>query len=185
MPKPKSKTGSDGVIYYLQPDSGLYVSTANQRILALKKLGVPYSIHVEVIYLSEIKSFQAHAVLRIATETGLPQVFEGNAVKSVEDIVWGAVACQTAETAAVARAIGKYGIGIEYNFASYDEIQGSGVNHKLVFPNFNDEPEFPNMNDGDEFVSVTKVAKTSTKITKGLENEIQETIKNGKKKLHK
>ena len=122
------KTDSKGVKYIKMGDG--YYSTANERILALKSFYPDSEIKTVMTYMPEIKSWYAMTSVFVVetTHDGIVTRYEntGHSCKSTEDGQWGRVACESAETTSVARAIAKLGIGIEYSNASYDEMLQSG-----------------------------------------------------------
>jgi len=150
-----TKTDKDGVMY-LKIGKGYY-STANERILALKRMYPNSEIHTHMAYMPEIKSWKAITSVTIMQEDA-DYENTGHACKSIEDPVWGKVAAESAETSSVSRAIAKLGIGIEFSHASADEVSQSGIQFEMI----EEEPE-------------------QTEKSKDIENELIKQIKKGKK----
>lgn len=124
----RTVTDSKGVKYIRMGDG--YYSTANERILSLKRYYPDSEIKTVMTYMPEIRSWYAMSSVFVieTTPDGVVVKSEhtGHSCKSTEDGQWGRVACESAETTSVARAIAKLGIGIEYSNASYDEMMQSG-----------------------------------------------------------
>lgn len=126
--KVETKIDKNGVKYFKTKD--MYFSPANERILALKRLYPNNEIQTDMIYMPEIKSWLAKTIVRIETETGARD-YTGYSCRAISTDKWGLVACETAETSSVARAIAKLGIGIEYSNASLDEVIQSDFSFEL------------------------------------------------------
>lgn len=126
--KVETKIDKNGVKYFKTKDG--YFSPANERILALKRLYPNNEIHTDMIYMPEINSWLANTIVRVETETGARD-YTGYSCRAISDNKWGSVACETAETSSVARAIAKLGIGIEYSNASLDEVIQSDFSFEL------------------------------------------------------
>jgi hypothetical protein len=113
--KESVKVGSDGIEYFKLDDS--WVSSTHQRLLYLKRENKDYSVITESEYIPEIKQWAVKATVIVG---GVK--YTGQATESIEDKEWGSVALQSAETKAVGRALGFAGIGIEFGFASLQEM---------------------------------------------------------------
>ena len=157
-----TKTDKDGV-KYLKIGKGYY-STANERILALKRMYPDSEINTHLTYMPEIKSWKAITSVTVSLIDNITgnELYHlentGHACKSTEDPVWGKVAAESAETSSVSRAIAKLGIGIEFSHASADEVSQSGIQFEMI----EEEPE-------------------QTEKSKDIENELIKQIKKGKK----
>jgi hypothetical protein len=129
------KVDQDGVEYIKLKDG--YYSTANQRILALKRLYPKSELYTDLKYMTEIQSWHAFTIVRVETEEGAYEN-TGHSCKAISDPKWGGVAAESAETSSVSRAIAKLGIGIAYSNASYDEVMQSDVQGYEMFDEVKD-----------------------------------------------
>lgn len=129
------KVDGDGV-EYIKLKNGYY-STANQRILALKRIYPVSEIKTKITYLPDIKSWYAVTTVTVEAE-GMVLKNTGHSCKAISDPKWGSVAAESAETSSVSRAIAKLGIGIAYSNASYDEVLQSDVQGYEMFDEVND-----------------------------------------------
>ena len=120
------KIDKDGIKYYKTQDG--YFSSANERLLALKRIYPVYSIETVLNYVPEIVSWHAITTITIPIIGESPYqqkslLFTGHSCKKIEDTMWGKFAAEVAETCSTARAIAKMGIGIAYGTtASIEEI---------------------------------------------------------------
>lgn len=106
-----------GIKYYKIGDS--WFSPTHERLLYLKNLGAAYSIITDVNI--QLVGTRNIAICRAVMKSG-EETFSGHAQQSFHDQEWGQYAIQVAETKAVGRALGNAGIGIEYGFATLDEV---------------------------------------------------------------
>jgi hypothetical protein len=117
--KREIKKDENGILYYR--DGGEWFSPTYERIKYLVRACPGYSIttKTELFHVMGKDFVKAGAKLTIKD-----QVFTGTAQQHFHDKNWGIHATQVAETKAVGRALGMAGIGIEFGFASFDEMSG-------------------------------------------------------------
>jgi len=103
---------------------GSIYSKTNERLKGLKALGRPYSITTteEQIQIDNFLFWKVKAeVIMLDTH----EVYSGVAMRRYEkEHPFGSYPLEWAETIATARAIGKMGIGIDYAYASIEELGG-------------------------------------------------------------
>ena len=115
--------GNYNVMKYVTYKGSLY-SKANERIKGLKALGRPYSITTTEEQV-QIDNFLFWKVKALVLMLDTNEAYSGVAMRRYEkDHPFGSYPLEWAETIATARAIGKMGIGIDYAYASIEELGG-------------------------------------------------------------
>ena len=106
---------------------GLY-TPVKERILVIKNDGVDYEMITDATYYPEQRKWKVKASLVVHKENGDKRVYQGHAseMESGKNIyLYNAL--EVAETSAEGRALGAYGIGIEDDFASLEEVERAHV----------------------------------------------------------
>jgi len=107
-----------GITYFGVGDS--WHSPTSERLKYLIDTGAKYSINTDY----QIHQISTRYLLIVkATLKSGDEVYTGHAQQSLMDKNWGVYAVQTAETKAIGRALGNAGIGVEFGFATYDEME--------------------------------------------------------------
>lgn len=101
-------------------EDGNFAVPAKERILAAIDRGLDYSITTEFAELNNGRFIKCTALLTVFTVAGIRHR-TGTSVQKLDAINYN-FAYETAETKAIGRAFAAHGIGIEDNYASYDEL---------------------------------------------------------------
>ena len=109
----------------------------HERLLKLKESGVKYSITTSYQYIESEKRFIVCAKLVVRTLHPIlgfeDAVFTGHGSEVVGDSeINTTAALENAETSAVGRALGLYGIGIESGIASKEEMQQKTTSDETI-----------------------------------------------------
>lgn len=127
----KMKIDENGVKYYKTPSG--YLSSANERLLALKRLySNNYSIETKLEYIESLNSWHAVTTISVVyncnSDWPETRVYTGHSCKKVDETLWGRYAAEVAETCSTSRAIGKMGIGIAFGvIASQEEVDSENT----------------------------------------------------------
>lgn len=123
-------------------DGFIEYTPVHERLLELKKSGVKHSITTSYQYLESEKRFVVCAKLVVRTFTSMgwdESVFTGHGSEVVGDSeVNTTAALENAETSAVGRALGMYGIGIEKSIASKEEMQQKTTSEETILAQLSD-----------------------------------------------
>lgn len=106
----------------IKMEDGNLAVPAKERILAAIDRGLDYSITTEFAELNNGRFIKCTALLTVFTVAGIRHR-TGTSVQKLDAVNYN-FAYETAETKAIGRAFAAHGIGIEDNYASYDELTG-------------------------------------------------------------
>jgi len=111
------------IIKKIQMEDGNFAVPAKERILAAIDKGLDYSITTEFAELNNGRFIKCTALLTVHNVAG-PRYRTGTSVQKLDAVNYN-FAYETAETKAIGRAFAAHGIGIEDNYASYDELMAA------------------------------------------------------------